>query len=98
MARDEHADGDDRREPATWLAFSRAAVLVAILSSVALYIHYLNPADSGFSGFAALHSGCEDVRRSGISYFGSPYLSMPLVGLVAYGSLFVLSMLRPFGK
>jgi predicted DsbA family dithiol-disulfide isomerase/uncharacterized membrane protein len=66
-----------------------------LLASSALYVHYLSPADSGFCG---LHSGCEEVRRSALSYFKSRFLSMPLIGLVAYASVFVVSLLRPGGR
>lgn len=89
--------GEDRAEDSrvpTWLVLCRVAVLVALLASSALYVHYLSPADSGFCG---LHSGCEDVRRSGLSYFQSRFLSMPLVGLVAYASVFAVSIVRPAG-
>jgi predicted DsbA family dithiol-disulfide isomerase/uncharacterized membrane protein len=93
MPGEDRAIAEDSRIP-IWLVLCRAAVLVALLASSALYVHYLSPADSGFCG---LHSGCEDVRRSGLSYFQSRFLSMPLVGLVAYASVFAVSLVRPSG-
>ncbi len=57
--------------------------------SALLYVHYLSPVDSGF---CASGGGCEAVRASGFSYFMSRYLNIPLVGLLAYGSLFVASL------
>lgn len=94
MAGDEPTATASPRPLATGLVLCRAATLVAIVASAALYVHYLNPADSGFCG---LHSGCEEVRRSALSYFQSRFVSMPLVGLVAYASVFALSMARPEG-
>jgi hypothetical protein len=79
MPGEERAVAEDSRVP-TGLVLCRVAVLVALLASSALYVHYLNPADSGLCG---LHSGCEDVRRSALSYFQSRFLSMPLVGVMA---------------
>jgi protein-disulfide isomerase len=78
-----------------WLVLCRTAVLVAIAASAALYVQYLDPADAAFCG---LDSGCEAVRKSGFSYFGSPLLSVPLVGLVAYGSVLALSLFAPRSK
>jgi predicted DsbA family dithiol-disulfide isomerase/uncharacterized membrane protein len=93
MPAEERATAEGSRVP-IGLVLCRVAVLVALLASSALYMHYLSPADSGFCG---LHSGCEDVRRSALSYFQSRFLSMPLVGLVAYASVFLVSLVRPAG-
>lgn len=93
MPVEEGAKIESSRAP-VWLAVCRGAVLVALMASSALYVHYLNPANSGFCG---LHSGCEEVRRSALSYFKSEFLSMPLVGLVAYAALFGISLVRPSG-
>src|SRR3954451_11336090 len=78
-----------------WLVLCRAAVLVALAGSAALYVQYLDPADAAFCG---LESGCEAVRKSGFSYFGSRLLSMPLAGLVAYGAVFTASLFAPRSK
>lgn len=75
-----------------WLVLTRKAILVALLASAALYAQYLDPVGASFCG---LHSGCEAVRRSGLGYFGSRFLSIPLGGLVAYGVVFAVSLLRP---
>lgn len=57
-----------------------------------MYVHYLNPADSDFCGPT---SGCEAVRRSGLSYFfGSRFISLPLFALVAFSALLGLSLRR----
>lgn len=73
------------------LALFRALVLIALVFSVALYVHYLDPANSGFcSG----RSGCEAVRHSEYSYlFGEPALNLPLVGVVSFSVLFTFSLL-----
>jgi protein-disulfide isomerase len=67
----------------------RVCILFALAASGALYVQYLNPAASPFCG---LSSGCEAVRRSGFTYLGSPLLSIPLVGLLAYGTVFFCSI------
>lgn len=79
-----------------WVVPCRAAVLVAIAGSAALYMQYLDPADAAFCG---LKSGCEAVRKSRLGYFfGSPLLSMPLIGLVAYGTVLAASVFAPRSK
>ena len=78
--------------PQLWLLATQLCVCVALLGSSTLYVHYLNPADSDFCG---LRSGCEAVRKSGLSYFfGSPYISLPLLAVLAQLALLGLS-LRP---
>jgi uncharacterized membrane protein/predicted DsbA family dithiol-disulfide isomerase len=72
-----------------WLLLAQLCIFTALCASAALYVHYLDPANSAFCG---MHSGCEAVRRSAISYFGRRELSLPLFGLVAYASLFALSI------
>src|SRR3954468_12816825 len=79
--------------PGAWLLVTRALICVALGLSSALYVHYLNPADSAFCG---LHSGCEAERKSGLAYFfGSRYLSLPLVSLIAYSIVLGLSLRPP---
>lgn len=81
--------------PRPWLWLCRVGILLALSASAALYVQYLNPIAATFCG---LQSGCEAVRRFGYSYFfGTPFLSIPLVGLIAYGTLFILSMRDPDG-
>lgn len=78
--------------PSGWLLLSQLSICAALGASAALYVHYLNPADSDFCGPA---SGCEAVRRSGISYFfGSRFISLPLFALVAFSALLGLSLRR----
>src|SRR4051794_26621938 len=78
--------------PRLWLLATQLCVCVALLGSSALYVHYLDPAGSDFCG---LRSGCEAVRRSGLSYFfGSTYLSLPLFSLLAQLLLLALSLRR----
>lgn len=73
-----------------WLLLTQLCIALALAASAALYVHYLDPVDSSFCG---VDSGCEVVRRSSLSYlFGSRYVSLPLVGLVAYAALFALSI------
>lgn len=73
-----------------WLLFTQVCIVTALAASSALYVHYLDPADSAFCG---LRSGCEAVRRSGVSYFlGSRFLSLPLFGIAAYALLFSLTL------
>jgi predicted DsbA family dithiol-disulfide isomerase/uncharacterized membrane protein len=78
-----------------WLVLCRAAVLVAIAGSAALYMQYLDPAGAAFCG---LDSGCEAVRRSGLSYLGNRLFSMPLLGLVAYAAVLAASLIAPRSK
>jgi uncharacterized membrane protein len=76
-----------------WVILSRVTALVAIVASTALYMQYLDPAEAAFCG---LDSGCEAVRKSGFSYFfGTPYVSIPLVGLLAYLSVLAASVWEP---
>ncbi len=76
--------------PSSWLFLTRTSICVALAASAALYVHYLDPADSGFCG---LQSGCEAARRSGFSYFlGSRFVSLPLFALVAFGALLAASL------
>ncbi len=78
--------------PSGWLLLTQLSICCALGASAVLYVHYLNPADSEFCG---LRSGCEAVRRSGLSYFfGSRFVSLPLFALLAFGGLLALS-LRP---
>jgi protein-disulfide isomerase len=75
-----------------WLLGTQLCVCVALLASAALYVHYLDPADSDFCG---LRSGCEAARKSGLSYFfGSAYISLPLFSILAQGALLALSLRR----
>jgi uncharacterized membrane protein/predicted DsbA family dithiol-disulfide isomerase len=67
----------------------RLAWLIALIFSVALFVHYLDPANSGYcSG----RSGCEAVRRSGFGYFfGQTWLNLPLIGVVAFSAALTLT-------
>jgi protein-disulfide isomerase/uncharacterized membrane protein len=79
-----------------WLLGVQLCTCLALLASAALYVHYLDPADSDFCG---LRSGCEAARRSPFSYFfGSPYLSLPLFSLLAQSALLALSLRRGKGR
>jgi predicted DsbA family dithiol-disulfide isomerase/uncharacterized membrane protein len=71
------------------LLLLRLPALVALAASAALFMHYIDPVDASF---CAAESGCEQVRRSPISYFGSPVLNLPLLGLVAYGTVLFTSL------
>jgi protein-disulfide isomerase len=74
-----------------WLLGAQLCTCLALLASAALYVHYLDPADSDYCG---LRSGCEAARRSAFSYFGSPYLSLPLFSMLAQVALLSLSLRR----
>lgn len=79
-----------------WQSAYRAAVLLALLASSLLYIHYLAPAESDFCGGT---SGCEAVRNASQSYFfGSTFINVPLFGLIAYGVMFFLALRDPGEK
>lgn len=78
--------------PSGWLFLTQLSIGVALAASAALYVHYLSPLDSGFCGPS---SGCEAARRSGLGYFGSRYVSLPLLSLVAFAALLGLSVRRP---
>ncbi|HVW26398.1 MAG TPA: thioredoxin domain-containing protein [Polyangiaceae bacterium] len=70
-------------------------MLLALAASAALYMQYLEPGDAAFCG---LKSGCEAVRKAGFSYFlGSRFVSVPLFGLLGYGSVFAASLWEPRG-
>lgn len=77
-----------------WLSLAKLSALVAILASSLLYVHYLDPIDSGLCG---RESGCEAVRTSGASYFFVPYLNVPLLGMIAYGVVLLLALAVPEG-
>lgn len=72
-----------------WLTLYRTLALLAVVASSLLYVHYLDPGDSDICGGA---SGCEAVRRGSFSYFGVPYLNVPLLGMLAYGVLLLDSL------
>jgi uncharacterized membrane protein/predicted DsbA family dithiol-disulfide isomerase len=71
------------------LSVMRVLLLVALTFSSALFVHYLDPANSGYcSG----RSGCEAVRRSAYSYFlGQTWLNLPFIGVVSFSALLTLS-------
>jgi len=77
--------------PRLWLLCTQVCICVALGVSAVLYLHYLNPADSDF---CALRSGCEAARKSPFSYFGTPYVSLPLFALLAWSALLGLSLRR----
>jgi protein-disulfide isomerase len=73
-----------------WLIVTRVLLLVALATSAVLYSHYLAPLDSAF---CSAQSGCETLRRSQLAYFlGSPALSLPLFGMLAFAGAFALSL------
>jgi len=75
-----------------WLLCTQILLCVALGASAALYVHYLDPADSDFCG---LRSGCETVRKSGLAYFlGSSYLSLPFWSMLAHALVLGLSLRR----
>jgi protein-disulfide isomerase len=79
-----------------WLLCTQILLCVALGVSAALYVHYLDPADSDFCG---LRSGCEAVRRSGLAYFlGSSYLSLPFWSMLAHALVLGLSLRRGKGR
>lgn len=77
-----------------WLSLLKICALVAVLASSLLYVHYLDPIDSGVCG---RESGCEAVRTSGVSYFFVPHLNVPLLGMVAYSVVLLLALAVPEG-
>lgn len=64
-----------------WLTILRVCTIAAVLTSAALLVHYLTPAESGFCG---PRSGCEAVRTSTLGSFGNQYFNIPVLGVVAY--------------
>jgi protein-disulfide isomerase len=73
-----------------WLIVTRLFLLVALVSSAVLYSYYLAPLDSQV---CSAQSGCETLRRSELAYFfGSPFLSLPLFGMLAFAGAFALSL------
>ena len=91
-----------------WLWLARVAALFAVSASTALFIQYQNPGGGAFCG---TNSGCEIVRRSGYLFFSklageselwstilaNPLVSTPVVGLVGFATVFVLSLYFPRG-
>jgi predicted DsbA family dithiol-disulfide isomerase len=78
--------------PSGWLFLTQLSIGCALAASAALYVHYLSPLDSGYCGPS---SGCEAARRSGLGYFfGSRYISLPLLSLIAFGGLLGFSLRR----
>jgi predicted DsbA family dithiol-disulfide isomerase len=77
--------------PSGWLFLTQLSICCALAGSAVLYVHYMSPLDSGFCGPGG---GCELARRSGIGYFGSRYVTLPLFALVAFGGLLGLSLRR----
>lgn len=72
-----------------WLIVTRVFLLVALATSSVLYSYYLDPVDSQF---CAAQSGCETLRRSPLAYFFStPYVSLPLFGMIAFAGAFFTS-------
>jgi len=79
------------------LLLVRAFILVALGISIALLLDYTSP-DPAFCGGA---TGCAAVRESGfghLSFGGSTTLPIPALGVAAFLTLFVLSLLsqRPW--
>jgi protein-disulfide isomerase len=73
-----------------WLIVTRVLLLLALTASGVLYSYYLSPLDSQF---CSVRSGCDTLRHSQLAYFfGSPYLSLPLLGMVAFAGAFALSL------
>lgn len=81
--------------PSGWLFLTQLAICCALAGSAVLYVHYMSPLDSGFCGPSG---GCEVARRSGIGYFGSRYVTLPLFALIAFGGLLGLSLRRPAAR
>ncbi len=61
--------------------------LVAIASSVALFVDYISPTPA----FCSAGSGCSAVRQSGLGYVGGIPL-LPVVGVLSFSMLFALSL------
>jgi protein-disulfide isomerase/uncharacterized membrane protein len=77
--------------PSGWLFLAQLSCCTALAASAVLYVHYLNPLDSGFCGPT---SGCEAARRSGLAYFGSSAISLPLFAMLAFAGLLGSSLRR----
>ena len=77
--------------PSGWLFLTQLAICCALAASAVLYVHYMNPLDSGFCG---PQSGCEAARRSGFAYFGSQYVTLPLFSMIAFAVVLGLSLRR----
>jgi uncharacterized membrane protein len=73
--------------PRVWLYIVRICSLFAILTSAALATHYLAPEATGF---CAVRSGCEAVRRSALSSAVAPQF-IPLAGVLAYAIVYWLT-------
>ena len=70
------------------VVFLRLPLLVALLASAALWIEYRNAGDPAF---CSAGSGCAKVRASEYArLYGVP---LPIIGLIAFGLLFSLTVL-----
>lgn len=67
----------------------RTLLLIALLASAALYVHYMTPASSGF---CSAQSGCEEVRRAALEVVPWPWF-VPLVGIVGFSTVFATSFI-----
>ena len=68
----------------------RIATLIALAAATALAVEYRS-IDSSFCG---VESGCAALRRTDIAYLWGLGLSLPDLGLVAFSSVFALSLTR----
>ncbi len=73
-----------------WLTLVRAGTLLALLTSAALLLHYVDPA--GATSFCGDGSGCEAVRKQAPRLFGLPHF-VPLSGVVGFVLLLWASFL-----
>jgi len=71
-----------------WLAVLRALALVALATSVALFIDYVTISPS----FCGADSGCSVVRASGFGYVAG--IPVPVFGVLGFAFLFALSLGR----
>lgn len=70
------------------LALLRALALVALATSVALFIDYVSVSPS----FCGVDSGCSAVRHSGFGYVAG--IPVPVFGVLAFALVFALSLAK----
>lgn len=64
--------------------------LVALATSAALYVDYVSYSPA----FCSPGSGCSAVRASGYGYLFNGKLPVPVIGMLGFGALYVVSLLK----
>ncbi len=80
--------------PAHSISLLRLFTLVALAASAALFVDYTSYSPAFCT---AAHSGCGAVRASGFGYLFGGALPVPLLGLIGFGALLIVSLMPARG-